>query len=114
MSFIEGARSLPKPGVANPNINRVEQLDARVKQLEETLLVIEEWFNDVFKNMNASAGSPECVDNEADLPPAAEAFGRIYLLMLGVGTNVAPHFIPVGKRVIISAGSPTPVWLALD
>ena len=97
MSFIEGGRFVPKIDV---NTNDKE----RIKQLEQIIVIIEEWFNDIFRVINANAGSAEAVDLYTDLPPVSEAVGRVYFLMDPTGA-------PGGKRFFGSDGA---AWLPFD
>jgi hypothetical protein len=79
----------------------ITRLADKVKQLEEILVYVETWMNDIFRVINANAGSGLVAEKHGDLPLAAEAPGRIYYIETAFGGK---HFF----------GSDGVAWIALD
>lgn len=104
MSFIQAGRTLSRVRMRRDEGTPFSRLADRVEQIERILVDVETWMNDIFRVINANAGSGLVVDNYTDLPPATEAAGRIYYVVNGDGGAPVKYF----------HGSDATNWLPLD
>ena len=105
MSFVDASRTLPQLVISDLSDEDARRL---AKRIQDFFVILERWINDLAAAHNSNAGGPEVVDGFTDLPPVAEAVGRIYYLMVTATPGPAP---PAGKRFVASDGVN---WLALD